>query len=148
MESPSTSPNEMSTTVTVGFDASEASIQATKWAIDNAQDGALTVQIVMAYAAGDQNPQDAKLRNDLTLAAIDRACENIPVGRATVIHRAVAGDPVDVLLNSAEGSRLLVLGRHGVKSMIHSAMGSVGDTCARMAACPVVIVPTPIERVA
>lgn len=148
MEAPGKTSSGLSTTVTVGFDGSAASIEAARWAIANSQDEALTVDVVMAYAAGDQNPRDAKLRNDLTLAAIERASKQIAVGRATLTPRAIAGDTVDVLLNCAAGSRLLVLGRHGVNGMVHSAMGVVGDTCVRMAACPVVIVPSHLEQAA
>ena len=53
----------------------------------------------------------------------------------------VQGDPADVLVRQSRASALLVMGSHGVAGLMHSALGSVTDTCARMAECPVVIVP-------
>jgi nucleotide-binding universal stress UspA family protein len=54
----------------------------------------------------------------------------------------VDGEPVDQLLDQSAGADLLVVGRHGTSGLVHSALGGVGDACARLATCPVVIVPS------
>jgi nucleotide-binding universal stress UspA family protein len=54
----------------------------------------------------------------------------------------VDGEPVDQLLDQSAAAELLVVGRHGTSGLVHSALGGVGDTCARLATCPVVIVPS------
>lgn len=61
--------------------------------------------------------------------------------RPVVTVRVEKGEAFDVLLNNAKDSALLVLGREGTSGVIHNALGSVGDSCARLASCPVVIVP-------
>lgn len=130
--------------VVVGFDGSASSVEAVRWAIASAQEDSLTVQVVMAYQPGDPTPEDptfADRGKELTQSKLEQASRDIPLGRATLIQSAVPGEPSDVLLNYSQNSRVLVLGRHGTNGMIHSALGSVGDTCARLATCPVVIVP-------
>ncbi|MEO6473334.1 MAG: universal stress protein [Aeromicrobium sp.] len=126
------------TEIVVGFDASASSVEAVRWAIAWAQEDAMTVQVVMAYRPVDETDDRSC---EEAMARLAAGVELLKPGRVTVIQRVVAGEPTDVLLNCSNGSRLLVLGRHGTSGMIHNALGSVGDTCARLASCPVVIVP-------
>lgn len=58
-----------------------------------------------------------------------------------VSWRVVEGEPADVLVRESRRSALLVMGSHSVEGLMHSALGSVADTCARMAECPMVIIP-------
>jgi nucleotide-binding universal stress UspA family protein len=70
-----------------------------------------------------------------------------PAG-VSVSYRVVQGDPADVLVRESRTIELLVMGSHGVEGLMHSALGSVTDTCARMAECPVVVVPARREHAA
>jgi len=128
--------------IAVGIDGSEASLAALEWALDHAED-ARAIRLVAAYLPQAGEPDHlARARADdlldLTLAATSKRRD---LGGVTFARMVQEGDPVEALLINAENSRLLVLGRHGTSGMIHNALGSVGDACARMAMCPVVIVP-------
>lgn len=121
--------------ITVGFDGSEASLAALKWAVANSHVDPSKIQVVTAYARKDSESIDvARMRAEATV--------NLALNvNADVIPRTIAGEPTEVLLECSEHTRLIIVGRHGTSGIIHSALGSVGDACARLASCPVVIVP-------
>lgn len=125
--------------VTVGFDGSEAGLEALHWAVGYAQQVPSQIHVVAAFVVADGDVASAvRARTEMML-------DTALVARAEHIDRQVfEGDPVEVLLRCAESSDLLVVGRHGTTHLIHNSMGSVGDACARLARCPVVIVPPPI----
>ena len=126
--------------VVVGFDGSAAGLEAVRWAVACAQENAFKVRVVMAYTPSEDGAGTQPAR-DAAEVLLSACLKQVRPGRATMVQQVIAGEPTDVLLNCSEGARLLVLGRHGTSGMIHSALGSVGDTCARLASCPVVIVP-------
>ncbi len=126
--------------ITVGFDGSLAGQEALRWAVGYAQDVPCRIQVVAAFeVAGDDtlSATRARIETMLDTTLIERADD--------VDLRALEGDPVEVLLRCSESSDLLVVGRHGTSQLIHNSMGSVGDACARLASCPVVIVPPQIQ---
>jgi len=124
--------------ITVGFDGSEASLAALRWAVEQAQEQKATVQVVTAYTPrGGESLDVARMKAE---AIVNRAI-HIGADSPEIVRLAIHGEPTEVLLACSEGSRLVVVGRHGTSGIIHSALGSVGDACARLATCPVVIVP-------
>lgn len=124
--------------ITVGFDGSEASLAALRWAVEQAQEQQATVQVVTAYTPrGGESLDVARMKAE---AVVNRAI-HIGADIPEIVRLAIHGEPTEVLLACSEGSRLVVVGRHGTSGIIHSALGSVGDACARLANCPVVIVP-------
>lgn len=123
--------------IAVGVDSSPASLAAVRWAADCATLTNSTVRLVSVYGLADQGPThrtEADAQRDI------RGASAAATGARTAVI-VTAGEPADCLIDAARGSSMLVLGRHGTRGMIHSALGSVGDTCARLAECPVVIVP-------
>lgn len=127
--------------VTVGFDGSAASLSALTWAFAHS-DPSETIEVVTAYlaAAGES----AAVAHARAMAPLRAALKPYAIELRTfrVIATAIAGTPVEVLLGRSETSRLIVVGRHGTTGLIHSVLGSVGDACARLALCPVVIIPS------
>lgn len=128
--------------IVVGLDGSEASLAALEWAIGSVV-GEQAIRLVAAYpprVGEDDRPARSCAQGfvDTTLAVVRKRHD---VSNLTFVSVIEPGEPVEVLLANAENSRLLVLGRHGTSGIIHNALGSVGDACARMATCPVVIVP-------
>lgn len=125
--------------VTVGFDGSAAGQEALRWAAAYAQEVPSRIHVVAAFVVADGDvAAEARARTEAMLdAALVERVENID-------RQAFEGDPVEVLLRCSESSDLLVVGRHGTTQLIHNSMGSVGDACARLAHCPVVIVPPPM----
>lgn len=118
--------------ILVGIDGSDQSKQALAWALDHASPGD-TVTLVTAATEG--------LGAEGASAVIDGVMPAAPPAGVTLDRAMPATDPVEALLLLAEDSDLLVVGRHGTSGLIHSAMGSVGDACSRLAPVPVVIVP-------
>lgn len=127
--------------ITVGFDGSEPSLAALRWAIDGS--GSATIHVVTAYQPkGAESIDVARMRAE----AVVNGAGRVDANGTDVVLRAIPGESTEVLLACSENSRLLVVGRHGTSGIIHSALGSVGDACARMATCPVVIVPPAMAR--
>ncbi|MBC7633595.1 universal stress protein [Aeromicrobium sp.] len=118
--------------VTVGVDNSEASASAVRWARAHAAETGATLRLVGVYASTDE-----ARRVDAEKAVASAAAT---LGDTSLETLVSAGEPAGALLEAARGSSLLVIGRHSHRGMIHSAL-SIGDTCARLAECPVVIVP-------
>ena len=130
--------------IKVAADGSPGSRRAYVWALSEAGRRRCAVELVTAFtgpsAQGDDtdlaNAQwSAEQRTRMTMEGIEGP-SNVPVS-----YRVVQGEPADVLVRESRVSDLLVMGSHGVEGLRHSALGSVADTCARMADCPVVIVP-------
>lgn len=134
--------------IRVAADGSPGSRRAFEWALEEADLRHCAVELVTAYQPGDDGDHAAaRARAERILHA---TLDDIVAGRAElplVSWQVVAGEPPDVLVRESAQSQLLVMGSHGVDSMMHSALGSVADTCARMADCPVVIIP-PVGRAA
>lgn len=136
---------EAARTVTVGFDGSVASMSALTWALAHS-DPSETIDVVTAYLpASDESAAVAHARAMAPLrAALKPFADELRAFR--VIATAIEGTPVEVLLERSEPSQLIVVGRHGTNGLIHSVLGSVGEACARLAHCPVVIIPPESNR--
>ena len=120
--------------VVVGVDGSPASRSAVRWAARYAASRTSVVRLVSAFDSQEPaNRQVAEGHVRDAAALLDQ--ENPPDAVIT------DGEPAHVILAAAEDAELVVVGRHGTSGLVHSALGSVGDTCARMASCPVVVVP-------
>jgi nucleotide-binding universal stress UspA family protein len=68
-----------------------------------------------------------------------------PLRRRTMLpvrQRIELGDPCDVILRLAEGSRydLIVIGTHGRTGLAHLLMGSIAEKVVRQSSCPVLTV--------
>ncbi len=130
----------------VATDGSAGSRRALDWAVDEARLRGCAIELVSAYRGDDTTTtgvarQAAERAVQDTLAVIqDRSM--LPA----ISWHVVEGEPADVLVRESTHSALLVMGSHGVGGLRHSALGSVADLCARMAACPVVIVPPTVTE--
>lgn len=136
--------------ITVGVDGSPGGRRALGWAFRHAATTGATVEIVTAYKpepvsydATGSDPMDlgrefmAK-RQELDL---EEVLAHEPDSRPKVAQRLVPGDPVDVLLEAASNSQLLVLGSHGRGQLATTLLGSVSEACVRRGVTPVLIVP-------
>ena len=130
--------------ITVAADGSAGSRRAYVWALAEAARHGNAVELVTAYTARSATGEfldgaDARSTAEGMTQATMRGIEGPPGTPVSFV--VVQGDPADVLVRQSRASALLVMGSHGVGGLMHSALGSVTDTCARMAECPVVIVP-------
>lgn len=126
-------PAEEEHVICVGVDASPASDAAVAWAVAMAARSSSTIRLISVFGTDRQRTQE-HARDDLARAAgtVDDADTDFVLTQ---------GEPAERLIGASSGTAMLVLGRHGTQGLIHSALGSVGETCARLADCPVVIVP-------
>jgi len=135
--------------IRVAADGSPGSRRALAWAMAEAVRRGCGVEVVTAYQRQPgQSPgaaraaAEARARATMEGQPLDPAHRVTHPDLPTLSWHAVEGDPADVLVRESEQSLLLVMGSHSVDGIRHAVLGSVADTCARMAGCPVVIVPT------
>ena len=132
--------------VVVGVDGTEAGGRALRWAVREAAAHCGVVTAVAAWNAEDfDRPTDADLDAErlralrLLRAAVREAHDTEP---AVPVHSvAEYGRPGPVLLESARGADLLVLGSHGYARLFPAAHGTTAGECVGVASCPVVVLP-------
>lgn len=119
-------------TIVVGIDGSDEGAAAVEWAKEEANHRGALLRMVAAYSTGTtrRGAEQALHTACGTTSGLDVECI------------AARGEAVDALVTHSAGAELLVVGGHHTSGMIHSAMGGVGDSCARLVECPVVIVPS------
>ena len=134
--------------VVLGYDGTLRSDAALDWAARYAMTHGRP--LLLTYAAGAPTAYDSfsgvhENRDDLTAAgeqileaAVLRAHDLAP--GLTVETHAGFGSPHQVLLESAEGAHLLVVGSRGRGSIASMLLGSVSVDMSAHAPCPVVVV--------
>jgi nucleotide-binding universal stress UspA family protein len=143
--------------IVVGIDGSETSQRALRWALDEGRRRQAVVEVVhawhasytAAYAYGyGMPPIDPQIDEDTARQTIDRAvdaedCTGLPtpVDRITRCESAA-----QLILGTAKGADLVVVGSRGHGGFAGLLLGSVSQQVAHHASCPVVIVPaSPVE---
>ena len=132
--------------IVVGVDGSEPSVQALRWAARLAATLSVGIEAVtswswpVTYGTGGVvatwNPEvDAKTTQD---DAISRA---FPGTEPAGLHRTVReGHAARVLLDTAEGATMLVVGSRGHGGFVGLLIGSVSAHVAEHAHCPVLVI--------
>lgn len=134
------------------MDGSEGSLQALRWAAEEARVRKARLHAVLAWDAPVQvvgavaaTPTEAQLAEygERALERLDSllAAQAPALAGAEVERNAVHGPPAEVLLEAARGAAELVLGTRGHGGLVGLLLGSVSRQCAHHAPCPVVIVP-------
>jgi nucleotide-binding universal stress UspA family protein len=132
--------------IVVGYDGSEASERALRWAFGQAQATGSVVEVVRAWylpvtygvplvSSGEEIA--AAVEQSLT-AAVDKLSAEHPGVR--VERQVVPGHAAAVLLERAKDADLLVVGSHGHGGFVGALLGSVSQHCIHHATCPVVVV--------
>ena len=136
--------------IVVGFDGSEASVQALRFAVEEARAHGGEVKAIkawsvppLAYGAGWSVPVHADDYEKVAQAELDKSLAEADVAASGVTITAVVceGQPADVLCAQAASADLLVVGSRGLGGFRGLMLGSVSQQCANHAACPVVIIP-------
>lgn len=137
--------------IVVGVDGSPTSRAALRWAVKQAKFTNATVEAVMAWEIptvlqsygwapiyveeeGDFK-EDARKKID---AVINE--EVAPADSNLVRSLVVNGHPAQVLIDTAAGADLLVVGSRGHGTFAEALLGSVSQHCVHHAPCPVLIV--------
>ena len=139
-------------TIVVGVDGSEGSINALRFAIDEARIHGGEVKAVsvwhvpsLAYGAGmGPVPVDLGAYSEVAQAGLARNLEDVGAAASGVTVRPIVrqGSPADIICQEAEGADLLVVGSRGLGGFRGLLLGSVSQQCAHHAPCPVVIIPS------
>lgn len=134
--------------ILVGVDGSDGSRRALRWALDEAVRHNCTVEVVTAWPPRGTVGQLDEAEVGEALRRADEAQRHLIENELravahppTLSYELVEGDAVEVLLRSSAYAELLVIGSHGTDSVRHAMLGSVSEACARLAECPVVVLP-------
>lgn len=130
--------------VVVGIDGSECSKAALRWAVDYAARNELSLVLVTAWhwpmsygvpVAYDGFDPEEDARKVVEAAKADASLSVDQV--RTVIAQ---GQPGDVLVDAAQGAKLLVIGTRGHGGLAGALLGSTSSYCVHHAVCPVTVV--------
>lgn len=143
--------------IVVGVDGSETSQAALRWAIEEAESHASSVEAVHAWHQGayigggayglDTGMIDPTIYRDagerVLNAVVDAEDES---GLASPVRRLLANDsPAHALLDAAKGADLIVVGSRGRGGFAGLLLGSVSQQVVHHAPCPVVVIPPTAE---
>lgn len=138
--------------IVVGVDGSSGSLQALRWAADEARLRGAALEVIAAWhypvlatipAFGVQPPAEA-LAEEARKGLVDLLeAEGITSASGlTVLERVVEGPPAGALVDAAADADLLVVGSRGRGGFSGLLLGSVSQAVVSHARCPVVVVPT------
>lgn len=130
--------------IVVGVDGSPGSLRAMRWAIQEAQLRGSAIEAVTAWRAGLAGAGTRDAAQEAQSRVIGEAVAGLTL-EPSISEEIEEGDPEEVLVARSEHASLLVIGSHGVGSIRHTALGSASEYCSRMAACPVVVLPAPMD---
>ncbi|MBW6435324.1 universal stress protein [Actinoplanes hulinensis] len=140
--------------IVVGVDGSEGGRRALRWAATEAAARGGAVRAVTAWSwdgldygpAPAESPAEERERAVWMIDAEIRELVRERGSHLPVTGEAVEGSPAEVLSAAARGADMLVLGSHGHSRVRHTVLGSVSESCVRMACCPVVVIPVPARE--
>jgi nucleotide-binding universal stress UspA family protein len=130
-------------TVVVGVDGSELAVDAARWAAAHARRHGFDLRLVRAYQLPGSTPESDRraMRSHVRRQLWDAArAAHAVAPEVPAEQRDVEGDPLAVLSRESESARTLVVGARGVGGFAALLVGSVSDSLARRAACPLVVV--------
>jgi nucleotide-binding universal stress UspA family protein len=135
----------MSYRIVVGVEGSPQSVEALRWALDEAAvHPGSEVRVVLAWQLPFLSNPAAFNREELQLTyeefLVKTVSEIVPVPDFPLETLVAMGDTVETLVVAAKGAQLLVLGGRGRSSFAGLMLGSVSQACAARAECPVVVV--------
>jgi nucleotide-binding universal stress UspA family protein len=138
-------------TIVVGVDGSDGSLEALRFALDEAKVRGAELKAVNAWHippavyGAEWAPTNVDLDEFRKLAdsALRKSLDDVGSASAGVAVTPVLreGQPADVLCDEADHADLLVVGSRGLGGFRGLVLGSVSQQCAHHAPCPVVIVP-------
>jgi nucleotide-binding universal stress UspA family protein len=140
--------------IVVGFDGSDPSREAVRWAVTEADLRGCPVRAVIVGHSATVAPDDrlpSALPDDLAqwyhkfvTSTVRRTADEMDLPAIEVTRRH--GRAPDVLVEISEQAQLLVLGTRGRGHLVDAVLGSVARQCTRSAHCPVVVIPPQSSR--
>ncbi len=140
----------MSGSVIVGFDGSEGSRHALKWAAKAAKDRGRTLEVITTWTMpaadlgiGASSTLQEELLDELRQEARGVNDEALKVAAemgANATGEVLVGRTPAALVKHSEGANLVVVGSHGSGGLTGFLLGSVSRQVATHAKCPTVVV--------
>ena len=132
--------------VVVGVDGSPTSVEAARFAAEEAAVRGLELVVVHAGSRGlGQRPRDVAAAGALTAsgqALVDEVLSQVRLDAATTVRTVVEAGPVAALLAAVSGDAVMVvLGQHRLDLADGRPAGHVASELGARARCPVVVVP-------
>ncbi|MGZ4517327.1 MAG: universal stress protein [Mycobacteriaceae bacterium] len=134
--------------IVVGVDGSDGSKAALRWAVGQAELSGAKVEAVAAWEYPATYGWAPMYSDDETLPELTKkqvsetVRDTLGAEAADLVGVTVTeGQSAHVLLTSAAGADLLVVGRRGRGGFAGLLLGSVSQHCVHHASCPVVVVP-------
>lgn len=139
----------MSGSVIVGYDGSEGSASALRWAATTATQRARTLEVVttwsmppadlgMGASALVQQDLVDELRKEAQTANDEGLVIAAQLG-ANAVGEVIAGRPASVMVHLSEDAEMVVVGSHGSGGLTGFLLGSVSRQIATHASCPTVV---------
>lgn len=139
--------------IVVGVDGSEHSLDALRWAADEARLRGVPLRVVASFStplmstgyevAVPDSSDLAAASNTMLGAALDTVRSEGRLDDIDVITEVLEGHAGEQLIRLSENSDLIVVGARGHGGFIGLLMGSVTTYVVNHALCPVVVVRTP-----
>lgn len=139
--------------IVVGVDGSEHSVDALRWAAEEARLRQVPLRVVASFAtplmstgyevAVPDASDLAAASNTMLSAAIDTVRNEGALEGIDVITEVLEGHAGEQLIQISEHADLLVVGARGHGGFLGLLMGSVTTYVVNHAVCPVVVVRTP-----
>ncbi len=140
----------MSGQIIVGYDGSEGSARALKWAATTATQRGRTLEVITTWtmpAADLGIGASALVQQDLVdelrkeaQAANDEGLKIAAQLGANAIGEIIAGRPASAIVHRSEDAEMVVVGSHGSGGLTGFLLGSVSRQIATHASCPAVVV--------
>lgn len=136
--------------IVVGVDGSEGSVEALRWALQQADRSGGDSKVVAihawhdVYAAGAPftvavNPQ---VYGDAAERVLERAVDEATGGKPELVERSIVRDaPANAIVEASKDAELVVVGSRGRGGFAGLLLGSVSQQIVHHAKCPVVVIP-------
>ncbi|MFD6878605.1 MULTISPECIES: universal stress protein [unclassified Streptomyces] len=130
--------------IVVGVDGSESSRKALRWALTQARRQNAAVEAITGWTFPATSSWIPVPASDLEAAARQALADTVEQERHTAPEvpldtRIAQGHPAHVLVDTANGADLLVVGCRGLGGLTGTLLGSVSRYCVEHATCPVVV---------
>ena len=124
----------------VGFDGSEGSAKALRWAAEEARLHGAKVDVVRAWSPGEfgTNEENAHIADKKLAEDVDSVVGSDPGFELNLVVER--GRPAAVLLNHAKDAQMLVVGSRGHGGFTGLLIGSVSQQVTTHTSAPVVVV--------
>jgi nucleotide-binding universal stress UspA family protein len=136
-------PYSPSPAVAIGFDGSRSAMQAALWAIDEAVDRDVVLQLVYAIdsaesdgGGGTAEPSTAERVIHQAFTEIESTGKPVKI-EGDIVHR----HPIAALTEASRSAAMLCVGSTGLRHAVQGRTGSTASALATSAHCPVAIVP-------